>query len=142
MPAIYVNTDNSNATNKIYNAGKLGASAAAAEKKMQEAVKEVVGKTADFTTDKPGKGYTLRMKVVTEPAGRGTKYTVTIEIVRYPLITGKGGKGEDSVQTRSTPGSATIEGSSTADVVDAIGDLAKSNAKASLVVMRMDMARR
>jgi hypothetical protein len=46
MPKIYVNTDNSNSKAKIYEAGKMGKSAAAAEQKMQD-----------------GKGYTIRIKV-------------------------------------------------------------------------------
>ena len=142
MPQIYVNTDNSNRTKKLFNASKLGSSAAAAEKKMQEAVKEVVSKQADFTTDTPGKGYSLKMDVVTEPAGRGTKYSVKIEILRYPSVTGKGGTGELSVPITARPGSATIEGGSTADIVDAIGELAKNNAKAALGPMRVDMTRR
>ena len=142
MPAIYVNTDNSNRTSKLFNADKLGKSAAAGEKKMQEAVVEAISKAPDFNTDKPGKGYSLRMKVLAEPVGRGTKYTVTVEIIRYPLSPTKGGKGEEFVTTTSKPGSATVEGGSEADLLDAIAELTKSNVKASLPVMRIDMTRR
>ena len=142
MPQIYVNTDNSNLKNKLYNAGKLGKSAAAAEKKMQQAVVEAISKVPDFNTDRAGKGYSIRMKVLTEPVGRATKYTVTVEIIRYPSIVGKGGKGEELVPTMSKPGSATVEGGSEADVLDAIAELTKNNVKASLPVMRIDMTRR
>jgi hypothetical protein len=142
MPQIYVNTDNSSFTNKLYNASKLGKSAAAAEKKMQETVVESIRKLADFNTDRPGKGYAIRMKVLTESAGRATKYTVTVEIIRYPSTVGRGGKGEELVPIQSKPGSATIEGGSEADLLDAIGDLTKNNVKASLQVMRIDMMRR
>jgi hypothetical protein len=142
MPPIFVNTDNSNVNNKLYNASKLGKSAAAAEKKMQEAVVEAISKVPDFATDKPGKGYSLRMKVLAEPVGRATKYTVTVEIIRYPLSVSKGGKGEELVPTMAKPGSATVEGGSDADIADAIGDLTKNNVKASLAVMRIDMSRR
>jgi hypothetical protein len=142
MPQIFVNTDNSDPTNKLYNASKLGKSATAAEKKIQDAVEEAISKTPDFTTDKSGKGYSLRMKVLTEAVGRATRYTVTIEIIRYPKTTGKGGKGEELVPTMSKPGSATVEGASEADILDAIGQLAQSNVKASLGVMRIDMTRR
>jgi len=142
MPDIFVNTDNSDLTNKLYNASKLGKSAAAAEKKIEEVVEEAIGKAPGFTADKPGKGYSLRMKVLTEPVGRATKYTVTVEIVRYPKSTAKGGKGEEMVHTISKPGSATVEGGSEADILDAIGQLTQSNVKASLPVMRIDMTRR
>jgi len=142
MPPIYVNTDNSNLENKLYNASKLGKSAAAAEKKMQEAVVEALSKVPDFNTDKPGKGYSLRMKVLTESVGRATKYIVTVEILRYPSVVRKGKKGEELVPTVSKPGSATVEGGSEADVLDAIGELTKNNVKASLSVMRIDMTRR
>jgi hypothetical protein len=142
MPPIYVNTDNSNPTNKLYNAGKLGKSAAAAEKKMQQAVVEALSKVPDFNTDKAGKGYSIRMKVLTEPVDRATKYTVTVEIIRYPSIVRKGGKGEELVPTISKPGSATVEGGSEADILDAIEELTKNNVKASLPVMRIDMTRR
>ena len=142
MPPIYVNTDNSNPTNKLYNASKLGKSAGAAEKKMQQAVVEAISKVPDFNTDRPGKGYSLRMKVLTAPLGRATKYTVTIEIIRYPSSVGKGGKGEELVPTMSKPGSATVEGGSEADILDAIAELTKNNVKASLPVMRIDMTRR
>jgi hypothetical protein len=142
MASIYVNTVNSTPANKLYNASKLGKSAAAAEKKMQEAVVEAISKAPDFNTDKPGKGYSLRMKVVTEAVGGATKYTVPVEILRYPSVVRKGGKGEELVPTMSKPGSATVEGGSEADILDAIAELTKNNVKASLPVMRMDMARR
>jgi hypothetical protein len=142
MPPIYVNTDNSSPTNKIFIASKLGKSAAAAEKKMQEAVVEAIGKAPDFNTDKPGKGYSLRMTVVTEAVGRATKYTVNVEIIRYPKVVRKGGKGDELVVTVAKPGSATVEGGSEADVLDAIAELTKNNVKASLPVMRIDMTRR
>jgi hypothetical protein len=143
MPQIYVNTDNSNATNKIFNASALGKAAGAAEKKMKEAVVEAVSKLADFTTDKPGKGYSLRMKVLSETVGRATKYTVNLQIVRYPLVARKGGKGEELVPTTNyKPGSATVEGVSEAEVLDLIAELTKNNVKASLPVMKIDMTRR
>jgi len=141
MP-IYVNTDNSNPANKLFNATKVGKSAAAVEKRMQQAVIDAIGKAPDFNTDTPGKGYSLRMKVNAEPAGRATKYTVPIEIIRYPASAAKGGKGDEMVPTTSRPGSATVEGGSEADLLDAIEALTQSNVKASLPVMRIDMTRR
>lgn len=101
MPKIFVNTDNSNSKAKIYEAGKVGKSAAA-EKKMQDVVTALVTKEPDFVSDKSaiGKGYTIRIKVTkAEAAGGTTTYTVHPEIVRFPSSSGKGGKGEEMVST-------------------------------------------
>ena len=113
MAQIFVNTDNSNITNKIYNAGKVGKSAAAAEGKMKGAVVEIVGKAADFTTTKFGdaKGYTIRIEVSkVEKAGAQTTYTVSGEIVRYPAtVTKSHGKGEEMVTLRPMTSSVNVE---------------------------------
>ena len=140
---IYVNTDNSDPKKKLFNAGALS-NAAAIEKKMQDVVIESIRKDAgaDFNTDKPGKGYSLRMKVVTEKDGRATNYTVNIEMLRYPPETGKGGKGEVTVPITVRPGHANLTGGSDADVLDAIAQLTKSNVKAAIGPMTIDMTRR
>ena len=140
---IYVNTDNSNSKNKLFNAGSLG-NAAAIEKKMQDVVIETIRNDAgaDFNTDKPGKGYSLRMKVEAETKGRATTYTVNIEILRYPPERAKGKKGELTVPINVSPGHATLEGASDADLLDAIGMLTKSNVKAAINPMTIDMTRR
>jgi hypothetical protein len=140
---IYVNTDNSNSKKKLFNAGAVG-NAAAVEKKMQDVVVDTIRDDAggDFNTDKAGKGYSLRMKVVTEKKGRATTYTVTIEILRYPPEAAKGGKGEAMVPSTITLGHATLEGGSEADLLDAIAQLTKSNVKAAIGPMRIDMTRR
>ena len=138
---IYVNTDNSNSKKKLFNAGALGTPV---EKKMQEVVIETIRNDApaDFNTDKPGKGYSLRMKVVAEKDGKATTYSVTIEILRYPPEVAKGRKGEAMVPITVKSGRATLEGASEADLLDAIAHLTKSNVKAALAPMTIDMARR
>ena len=140
---IYVNTDNSNPKKKLFSAGSLG-NAAAIEKKMQEVVVETIRNDAgaDFNTDKPGKGYSLRMKVESEKQGRATTYTVTIEILRYPTQVAKGGKAPETVPINVSPGHATLEGASDADLLDAIAQLTKSNVKAAINPMTIDMTRR
>jgi hypothetical protein len=142
MP-IYVNTDNSDPKKKLFNASGLS-SAAAIEKKMQDVVVETIrhDAAADFNTDTSGKGYSLRMKVVAEKDGRATTYSVTIEILRYPPEAAKGGKGEAMVPITVTLGHATLEGASEADLLDAIAQLTKSNVKAAIGPMRIDMTRR
>jgi hypothetical protein len=140
---IYVNTDNSNPKKKLFNASAVS-NAAAVEKKMQEVVVETIRDDAgaDFNTDKPGKGYSLRMKVVAEKDGRATTYSVTIEILRYPPEAAKGGKGEAMVPITVKLGRATLEGASEADLLDAIAQLTKKNVKAAIGPMTIDMTRR
>jgi hypothetical protein len=139
---IYVNTDNSDPKKKVFDASGI-AGAAAVEKKMQDVVVEAIRKApAGFNTDKPGKGYTLKMKVVAEKDGRATNYTVKIEILRYPPERAKGGKGEAMVPITVQLGHATLEGASEADLVDAIGDLTNKNVKAAIGPMLIDMTRR
>jgi len=141
---IFVNTDNSDPKKKLFNASATG-SAAAIEKKMEEVVIETIRNDAgaDFNTDKKGKGYSLRMTVVAEKEGRATTYTVKIEILRYPPEKAKRGKGEAIVPITVEPGHATLTGTtSEADVVDAIAQLTKSNVKAAIGPMTIDMTRR
>ena len=65
MSVIYVNTDNGNFQNKVYNGTLAKGDAAAVEKKMQEVVIKVIGKNPGFTTNKmPNpKGYPIRLKL-------------------------------------------------------------------------------
>ena len=140
---IYVNTDNSNSKKKLFDASAVS-NAAAAEKKMEEVVVETIrhDAPADFNTDKPGKGYSLKMKVVAEKKGRATTYTVQIEILRYPPEVAKGKKGEVVVPITAQLGHATLEGASEADLLDVIAQLTKSNVKAAIGPMTIDMTRR
>ena len=141
---IYVNTDNSDPKKKLFDAGATGNAVVKVEAKMQEVVVKTIREDApaDFNTDKPGKGYSLRMKVVAEKEGRSTTYTVKIEIFRYPPEKAKGGKGEEMVNITIKSGKATLTGASEADLVDAIADLTKSNVKAAIAPMTIDMTRR
>jgi hypothetical protein len=82
------------------------------------------------------------MKVVSETTGRATKYTVPIQILRYPVVKVKGRTGEELVNITYKPGSATVEGVSEADVLDIIAELTKNNVKAAMPAMKIDMTRR
>jgi len=145
MPKIFVNTDNSNAMSKIYKATKVGKSAAAVEKKMQEEVVAALGKTADFTTDKSesSKGYTIRIEVIkVETVGPKTTYTFRSSIVRYPSTAGQGGKGEEMVSTTSKDPTITVQGASEAMLLDGVESVTENIVNKSLGGMRVDMARR
>jgi 3D (Asp-Asp-Asp) domain-containing protein len=145
MPKIYVNTDNSNSKAKIYDAAKMGKSAAAAEKKIQEVVTAMVTKEPDFVADKSavGKGYTVRIKVTkAEVAGGTTTYTVHPEIVRFPSAVGKGGKGEYMVSTTTKDIQIQIQGNSEDMLLGAVEDATQKIMKASFPGMRVDMTNR
>jgi hypothetical protein len=146
MAQIFVNTDNSNVTNKIYKAGKVGKSAAAAEGKMKGAVVEIVGKAADFTTTKFGdaKGYTIRIEVSkVEKAGAQTTYTLSGEIVRYPAtVTKSHGKGEEMVTLRPMTPSFKVEGASESLILETIESVVEDMVTKMLPAMRIDMTRR
>jgi hypothetical protein len=145
MSIIYVNTDNSNHHKKIYKAAKVGKSADACEKKMQEVVRKLVTKAAGFTTDKSvsHKGYTIRIEVTkVEKSGADTKYTVHPEIVRFPSKAGKGGKGAEMVSTRTTDPTITLQGSSEGMLLDGMEAVTEDIVTKSLPLMRVDFARR
>lgn len=145
MPNIFVNTDNSNPKSKIYKAGKVGKSAAAAEKKMEEVVKAVAGKAPGFVTDKSaaGKGYTIRIEVTkAETAGGQTTYTVHPEIVRFPSTAGKGGKGELMVSTVTKDLTISVTGSSESLLLEGIETVTENIVNKSIPQMRVDMMKR
>jgi hypothetical protein len=146
MPKIFVSTDNSVSTSKIYKADKMGKSARAAEKKMQEVLTAAVNKAPDFTADTAasGKGYTIRIEVknVERTAGK-TIYTLHPEIVRFPSGAGKGGgKGQEMVSLRTKDPTIDISGSSEAMLLDGVESATENIVKASLIVMRLDMTKR
>jgi hypothetical protein len=145
MPKIYVNTDNSNSKAKIYEAGKMGKSAAAAEQKMQDVITDMATKEPDFVADKSaaGKGYTIRIKVTNATTAAGTTtYTLHPEIVRFPSGAGKGGKGEFMVSTLVKDIEIQIQGHSEDMLLDAVGDATQKIMKKSFPLMRVDMTKR
>jgi hypothetical protein len=146
MPKIYVNTDNSNPRAKIYEASKVGKSAAAAEQKMQETVRAMITKEADFVSDKSavGPGYTIRIKVTNAVASGGTTtYTVHYEVVRFPVGTGKGGgKGEFMVSTRTKDLEIQVQGNSQGMLLDGVEMVTQNIMKACFPMMRVDMTNR
>jgi hypothetical protein len=145
MPKIYVNTDNSNSKAKIYEAGKMGKSAAAAEKKIQEVVTAMVAKEPDFVADKSavGKGYTIRIKVTNvAKAGGTTTYTVHSEIVRFPSAVGKGGKGEFMVSTVTKDLEIQVQGNSEDLLLEGVEGVTQNIMKKSFPGMRVDMTNR
>ena len=63
MALIYVNTDNTNAADKLFNGSKAGEEAKAVEDVMQKVVVNIVGKNSGFTTTRIAnpKGYSIKL---------------------------------------------------------------------------------
>ena len=145
MAKIFVNTDNSNPKGKLYKAAKVGKSADAAEKKMQETVKATAGKAPGFTTDAAasGKGYSIRIEVTkAETSGRSTTYTLHPEIVRFPTGSGKQGKGDEMVSTRTKDPTVTVDGGSEDLLLDGVEAVTENIVTKSLPLMTIDMQKR
>jgi hypothetical protein len=145
MPAIFVDTDNSNATAKLYNGLKAGQSAAKAEGKMQAVVKRIVDKAAGFTTTKVGnpKGYVIRLEISKlEVADHKTKCSLSGSIVRYPKgVTMKGAAGEEMLST-GWGGSAMADGTSEGSLLDCVEAVAESMMAKAVPIMSNDFLKR
>ncbi len=144
MP-IFVDTDNSDPTNKLYNASKAGQSSAKAEGKMQAVVKKLVDKTAGFTTAKfpNAKGYTIRMEISKlEVADHKTKCSLSGAILKYPKgVTMKGAKG-DEMLSLGWGGSATADGTSEGSLLDCVESIAESMMAKGIPIMNADFLKR
>lgn len=145
MPPIFVDTDNSDPSKKLYKGLNAGKSAATAEAKMQAVVKRIVDKAAGFTTTKfdKAKGYALRLEVSkVDTAGHRTSCTLSGSIVRYPpTVTMKRGTGEEMVTTNMSSG-ATADGTSEGSLLDAIEAIAENLVTKSVPIMRADYLKR
>src|SRR4030095_377425 len=128
MPIIYVETDNSDPNNKLFDASKAGAASAKAEAKMEKAVKAAFTqnkKAPDFTTEKKQgetpKGYFIRLKVAkVEPGGGLTTCSLKGEIVRFPKEkNAKNETGEVMVSTSMT-GNGIASGTNADSVADCV----------------------
>ena len=143
MPPIYVNTDNTNVTDKMYNGLLARDSAVAAEKKMQEIVIKTIGKDPGFTTNKlPNpKGYSIKLKIAKlESTGRETKCSMTGELLRYPKTYSVKGSGASMVST-SFNGSAAATGMGKFAVIDLVEVITESMVKKAIPAMKSDINR-
>ncbi len=143
MP-IFVDTDNSNAKDKLYNGSKAGTGATKVEAKMQAVVKKAVEK-AGFTTAKVpnAKGYAVRLVLdKVEVAGHDTKCSLKGSIVRYPRqMTQSRGAGEEMLSL-GWGGSATATGSGEGAIVDCVEAIAESMMAKGVPVMNSDFMKR
>jgi hypothetical protein len=143
MSVIYVNTDNTNIKDKVYNGTLAKGDAAAAEKKMQEVVVKVIAKNPGFTTNKmPNpKGYSIRLKIAKlESTANQTKCTIAGELLRYPNTYSAKGSGQAMVST-SFSGSATATGMGKYAIVDCVEAVAESMVEKAIPAMRSDITR-
>jgi hypothetical protein len=151
MPQIYINTNNTNKTDKIFIANLVGTEAAAAEDKIRTTVEKALSKSGDFTTGTiPNpKGYTLRLKVSKyEASGNQASCTITGEILRFPAVTYSKSKFAGKNQTETVTfagewkGSATATGHGKYAALECIEAIVESMVPRSFPVMKADMLRR
>ena len=143
MSVIYVNTDNTNFQNKVYNGALAKENAAAVEKKMQDVVVKVIGKSPGFSTNKiPNpKGYSIMLKLAKlEATGNQVKCTLSGELLRYPNTYSVKGSGQGMVST-SFNGSATATGMGKFAVVDCVEAVAESMVEKAIPAMRTDITK-
>ena len=143
MPEIYVNTDNSDVRDKMYNGMLAKEHAVEVEKKMQEIVTKVIAKTPGFTTNKlPNpKGYSIKLKLSKfETTGREVKCTITGELLRYPNMKSIKGSGVGMVST-SFNGSATATGMGKFAVIDCVDVITEGMVGKAIPAMRQDINR-
>lgn len=145
MPPIFVNTDNSDPKDKLYNGAKAGPSAAKAEGKMQAVVKRIIDKAAGFTTTKfaDAKGYAVRLEISKlEVADYKTKCSLSGSIVRYPKGVNKTGAKGDEMLSLGWGGSATADGTSEGSLLDCVESIAESMMAKGVPVMSTDYLKR
>jgi hypothetical protein len=144
MP-IFVDTDNSDPKNKLYNGSKAGQAAAKVEAKMQSVVKGILDKTAGYTTAKMGdpKGYTIRLEISKlDTADHKTKCSLSGSIVRYPKgVTMKGAKG-DEMLSLGWSGSAEATGTTDGSLLDCVEAIIESMMKKGIPIMTADFPKR
>jgi hypothetical protein len=145
MASIFVDTDNSDPKNKLYNGSKAGNSSAKVEGKLQAVVKRIIDKTAGFSTVKVAnaKGYTIRLEISKlEVADHKTKCSLAGSIVRYPKgVTMKGAKG-DEMLSLGWGGSATADGTTEGSLLDCVEAVAESMMAKGVPIMSADFMKR
>jgi hypothetical protein len=146
MSVIFVNTDNTDAANKLFNGIKAGAEAKAVEEVMQKIVVKVVGKNPGFSTAKTPnpKGYSIKLEIAQlQTTGRETSCSLRGELVRYPnSFTVAKKDGAATMVSTSFTGSATAIGMGKFAVIDLVEAIAESMIPKTIPAMRQDMLQR
>ena len=146
MSLIFVNTDNSNAADKLFNGSKAGAEAKAVEDIMQKVVVKVIGKNPGFSTAKTStpKGYSIKLEIAQlQTTGREVSCSLRGELVRYPnsfTVAKKGGAA--TMVSTSFTGSAKAIGMGKFAVIELVEAIAEGMVPKTIPAMRQDMLQR
>lgn len=146
MSVIFVNTDNSNATNKLFVGTKAGTEAKAVEDVMQKVVVKIISKQPGFTTMKTPnpKGYSIKLEIdKLQQTPNETSCSLKGELVRYPnsfTVAKKGGAA--TMVSTSFTGSAKATGSGKFAVIDCVEAIVESMIPKAIPAMRQDMLQR
>ena len=146
MSDIFVNTDNTNVANKLFNGTKAGAEAKAVEEVMQKIVIKVIAKNPGFSTAKTPnpKGYSIKLEIAQlQQTGRETSCSLKGELVRYPnTFTVARKDGAETMVSTSFTGSAKATGMGKFAVIDLVEAIAESMIPKTIPAMRQDMLQR
>ena len=146
MSSIFVNTDNSNPKDKLYNGKMAGTEAKAVEDLMQKVVVKIVGKNPGFTTNKAPnpKGYSIKLEIAKlQSTPHETSCSIKGELARYPnsfSVAKRGGAG--AMVSTSFTGSAKATGNGKFAVIDCVEAIAEDMVAKAIPAMRQDMLQR
>ncbi len=144
MP-IYVETDNSDKKDKLFDASVAGTTAAKAEAKMQKMVRDAVDAAAGFTTAKTDgiRGYFVRLKVSKlDTKGHSTKCSISGSIERYPKTATKSRGAGSEMVTTGWSGSAEATGTSEQSIMDCVEAITEGMLPKGIKAMTDDMRKR
>jgi len=140
-PLIFINTDNSNPHDKLYQATKAGG--AKAEELIQKTIKRIVEKAAGFTTNTSdnAKGYTMRLTVSeVDASGSPVKCSMSGAIEFYPPVaTMKRGKGTEMLSTSLT---GHANGTGPTAVLDCVEAITEDLTNKAIPIMKANFADR
>ena len=146
MSVIFVNTDNTNAANKLFDGSKAGPEAKAVEETMQKIVIKIIGKNPGFTTAKTQnpKGYSIKLEIANlKQTGQETTCGLRGELIRYPnSFSGAKRGGAGAMVSTSFTGSAKAIGMGKYAVVELVEAIAEGMVAKTIPAMRQDMLQR
>ncbi len=142
-PLIFINTDNSNPHDKVFQAAKAGS--AKAEELMQKTIVRIIDKADGFTTKSfdNAKGFTIRLTVSSvEVEAHRVKCAISGSIEYYPPQSTKNrGKGAEMLSTGMS-GHAAADGTSERSILDCVEAITEDLTNKAIPIMRSAFAKR
>jgi hypothetical protein len=147
MSTIFVNTDNTDPANKIFNGALAKGAATKAEAMMKKIVEGLISKAPGFTItpSEDAKGYWIRLKIAKcQVVGPDTVTKISGQIVRFPKEIAQQGntKGEVMVSLGDWSAEATASGKNDYAILDGVQACVEKMIPKSLNPMKTDFLKR